>query len=607
MTRSLQIIVAALAMASFLAGCGNAALDKARREDTPEAWRDFIRENRTHAASEAAIARLAELEFERARRLHTTLAYKRFLDEFPGSARQRDAMVLLEGLRFEAASAAGTAAAWADFLRDHPDGVHAAQAREKLEAAEFAEAMATDSVEVLRAFAARHPNSKHRLEAEKRADELHFAEAKGGGPRALLKYLETSAAGAHRDDARAALLKREVMARVAIGAFDEARRGAEHVRDEGERAELKRQIDRAELEWISAALDPGVLEAFAKRHPGELGAEARARARALARDRRASRLKLLGQRLSPHHYARPEAELIGVLDAPDPRDRWLAATELGRIGSMAAFDALLQACAVARFSLVRHRAFEALQTIVALLPQDTLDIELRQRIEALRKMAQGPDLHIKVAVLEELLGDDREALKDYARALRIDDRDPFVLTRIAEIRVRLGEGYSAAVAAREVANSVLALLKQRAEEQADLSPVLLARTLCGAHRDAAFAVELIDRLPASAREDFPDDLTQFGQRAVEAERLASARLSDAEAAARIADTGFKGCRDDGQVIARLADGEADRLAVVEELRKLDDPKVRPALELAARRDPSNQVREAARAALGPRTADAKGN
>ncbi len=607
MTRTSLITALALLLAlPLFAGCGNAALDKARREDTPESWRTFLRENQGHPASEAAAGRLAELEFERARRLNTTLAYKRFLDEFPGSARQQDATILLEGLRFEAAAEQDTAAAWQEFLRDHPNGAHAEEARTRLDEAEFREAKAANTAEALRDYALRHPNSKHRLEAEKRADDLQFEAAKKGGPRALLGYLDANAAGGHRDEARAALLNREVLARVAIGAFEEAWRDAEHVRDEAARAELKRQVALAQLEWIAASLDAAKLDAFAKANPGEVGDLAKARAKALASDRRASDLKLLAQRLDPRHYARPEQELINVLGAPEPRDRWLAATELGRIGSMRAFDELLQTCAVARFSRVRHHAFEALRTIVALLPQDTLDIELRQRIEALRRVAQGPDLHIKLAVLEELLGDRRAALADYARALRVDERDPFVLTRMAEIRVRLSEGYSAAVAARELGNSVLSLVKQRAQEEGSLSPLLLARTLCGAHHDARFAVKLIQDLPKSAGEDFPDDLLQFAQRAAEAERLAGARLSDAEAAARLADRDFRGCDDDGQLLARLSEGVADRLKVIAELVRLADPKVQPALVLAAQRDPSGKVREAAKAALGSRSAS-KGN
>ncbi|MGI5865097.1 MAG: HEAT repeat domain-containing protein [Myxococcales bacterium] len=580
-----------------LCGCAS-AYEKARSQDTAEAYRAFLRENPADPAAPVARGRLAELEFQRARRQHTVLGYKRFLAAFGDTSRASDARLLLEGLRFEAARREGTSSAWLDFLREHPSGAHAQEARHALQEADFKAAMEAPASKSMSDFLARHPSSPHRDEAERALDDRLFAEAREAGPRGLAEYLEKYTAGRHRDEARAQLSARDALARAQIGDFKGARRRAELIPDAAVRAEVELRIDRLELEWTTADLDPRGLLGFALKRDGELAADARRRAQALGGEKGPGKaLEQLARRLDPARYARPEDELIRVLRAPDPRDRWIAAEELGRAGAIAAIDPLLDAVATSRFSRVRTRAFEALARIFALLPADTLDLEVRARIESLRQMAQGADLHVKLGVLNELVGNPRGAASDYERALRSKVGDAFALWRLAKVRAQEGEAFSAGVAARELATRVLQLTEQRAQDEG-LSPLLLSRTLCGSRDEAREALAVLQGIPGEIARDFTDDHALFVRRADEALRVASARLADAEVKARWNDRSFKGCDDDGQMGARLDEGEADRLAAVQEMAKANDPRLRPALERVASRDPSPQVREAARAAIG---------
>ncbi len=594
-TRVLPVVLA-------LCGC-TSAYEKARGQDTAEAYRTFLRENPGDPASTMARGRLAELEFQHARRQHTVLGYKRFLAAFGDTSRASDAKVLLEGLRFEAARHEGSSSGWLEFLREHPSGAHAQEARLALQEADFKVAAEAADSKSMSDFLARHPSSPHREEAERALDDRLYAEASQAGPRGLAEYLERYTAGRHRDAARARLSARDALARAQIGDFKGSRRRAELILDAAVRAEVEARIARLELEWTAADLEPRGLLGFALKHDGELAAEARQRAQALGGARGPGKaLEGFARRLDPARYARPEEELIRVLRAPDARDRWLAAEELGRTGSLAAIDPLLDAVATSRFSRVRTRAFEALTRIFTLLPADTLDLEVRGRIESLRKMAQGADLHIKLGVLNELVGAPRAAATDYERALRAEVGDAFALWRLAKVRAGEGEAFSAGVAARELATRVLQVTEQRTQDEG-LSPLLLSRTLCGSRDEAREALAVLQSVPAEVARDFTEDHALFVRRADEAHRVASARLTDAEVKARWNDRGFKGCDDDGQMGARLEEGEADRLAAVQEMAKANDPRLRPALERVASRDPSPKVREAARAAVG---AGAKG-
>lgn len=597
----------ALPFLALLAACATSGFEAARKEDTAESYRRFLRDEKSHPHAQAAWERLAEIEFDKARRVGTPLAYKRFLEEFPESPRREAARVLLEGLRFEAAREKDVSSGWSDFLRDHPHGTHSVEARKQLEAADYREATQAPSANAIEVFLARHPDSTRRMEAERLLDDRRYAEARAKGPRAVMEYLDLKDAGAHRDEARGELKAREVLARAALGDFEGAYREAQQVASDAGRTTAAAEVERAELEDCSARLDPEALEAFARRRSGPAAEEARSRARALNQDRKAAAaLKALVARLDPLRYARPEEELVRVLEAEDPRERWIAAYELGRLGSRRAVDPLLSAAALSRFSRVRHRAFEALKEIFALLPPETLEIEVRRRAEGLRRVATGQALAVKLAMLDELLGDDRAAAEGYARSLRGGGGDLFVLRRLAHVRSRRGEGFRSAVSARELATEVIALVKQRDGEEKGLSPLLLSRTLCGARDDAAAAAALLSSVPKSVADDFPEDLSAFQSRAEEAMRLSSARLSDAEAGAREARPGFKGCDDPGEAAARLTDGENDRLQAVSELAARRDPRSRPALSRVAQRDPSAKVREAARAALGLLTAEVRG-
>ena len=590
----------------LLVHCAASGYEKARKADTADAYRDFVRASPRDPAVGIARERLAELEFEKARRLQTPLALKRFLDEFEGSPRRSDAQVLLEGLRFEAALQRNSSVGWNDFLRDHPQGVHAGDARSKLDEADYRDAREAGTAKAMRDYLGKHPDSKNRVEGEKLLDDRLFAEARPKGPRAVMEYLDTAAAGTHRDEARAELKTREVLARAAVGDFEAAYREAELIPEPDKRKATLEKVGEAELEWASAQLDPMALETLAKSREG-VAVEARARAKALSSDKKGgAALKELAARLEPTRYSRPEDELIKVLEASDPRERWLAAEELGRIGARRAIDPLLNQVAGSRFVRVRVKAFDALRAIFSALPADTVEVEVRQRAEGLRKVAQGQELQIKLAVLDELLGDDKAAAEGYARSLRTNGNDDtFVLRRMAQVRIRRKEAFSTAVAARELATAVLAMIEQRAEQQAGLNAALYSRTLCGARDDARDAAALLKGLPPATASDFPEDLLAFGQRADEAVRVSAAKLADVEAEARVKDRSFKGCDDEGDSKARLADGEEDRLKAVAELSAKKDARVKPALERTARLDPAMRVRQAAKAALGAPAAEAR--
>lgn len=586
-----------------LAGCAHDDLQDALTADRAEGYQQFLKAHPDEHGSEVARARLAKLRFAEARKAHTALAYKRFLEDFPAAEEAPDAAKLLEGLRYAAAEQRGTSDAFADFLRDHPEGAHANQAREEMERLAWKEALAGQGLEPLQRFLGRFPQSSHRPEAERLVDDRSFEAARAQGNTALADYLEHAPEGAHRDEARALLQGQEAEALAQGGDLAAAYQLALRLPGPARQALQKRLAER-ELDEVAAQLDVAPLQSLAARRP-EVAEPARAIVRALERDPHTTKvLRAQVQNLDPLAFGRPVDELQRALDAPDPRDRWLAAEELGGLGAVPALDRLLDLAADSRFEEVRLRSFGALQQLATTLGPAAMEVQARRRLEKLRKVASGPRLFLKVAMLEELSGLQAQASADAQRTLRGDGEDLLPLVRLLTLEP---PGFGRAVFARRLA--VTLEEQTRAHQAGDESsdpPLLAARWFCGALHEAQVAEAALSQLPPSVARDAPEDLSAFTQRAAQTRAMVQARLADAEDAARAENPRFVSCGVD-DVAPRLDDGVRSRLGAVAALAAANSSLARYPLARTASHDPSAAVREAARQALATVAVARKGD
>ncbi|WP_164019521.1 HEAT repeat domain-containing protein [Pyxidicoccus trucidator] len=551
----------ALAVLLLATGCISSPYTRAASTDTVEAYRAFLRENPTHPDTDAAQARLAELEFEDAKRLHTVIAYKRYLEAYPDEAPSRTAKTLLEGLRFNAAKEADTVAAWRQFLQEHPDGSQRDEAKRLLSEAESRELANTEDPTKLADYLKAAPDDPRRQEVESRLDGQAFAQAKASGAMKLFAYLKDFPAGAHREEARALLLELEVEGLLVSGLVDEAE------------ARVKAHPLGPKLTGFPARL-----------------AQTRAERAALARPEPLVQASHVG------HYLRDLEDLKRALVAPDALDRWQAAEELGQHVSVRALDPLLNALRAARNPLIRQHALESLRTVLSALPRPVAEYEVASRLETLRERATSSELYLTVAVLLDLSGRLAQASTEYQRAVDGGAPDPVVLRRWVQIREQRGQHFSSAVAARQLALWALEVANEEPVTSEGRMPLGTARQLCAAAVNARFAAESIARARAASSE-FAEDLAEFDRRAAEAKRLSEARLADAELLLREQSPGVRTCADQG-VRERLDGAVKERTAALEAVgTKLPQQVSRLLLELARERDPSPQVRAAASARL----------
>jgi len=461
---------------------------KAPKEDSIEAYQEYLRTGQNEDLLLLAQERLAALEFKQAKELHSILSYKRFLEKFPDAPEAKPAAVLLENLRFESAMAEGTPHALRHFLREYPNGLRRAEVVERLASMEREALESSDNVPHLRGAAQLYADKPLGMVANERLDEVHFQNAKAASD--YFDYLHQFPAGKHRKDARVALLSLELEVLQAFSKWEEAER-------------------------------------LVKQPLGESIPEVEARLRKLRQyktllESKAPELLQTQMRFSWHS---PE-ELEAALKEADLLLRANAVQELGFWMDASVVERLLGIVSASRNALVRQRAFESLQRLFQALPSSLANYQIAKwEQKTTLKELEGEEL-LKWAILYDLSGQKGKAAALYAKAYSPEVPDPILLRRWVTLRKEQGQYYSAAVAARQLAWWV-----ERTVE--DFSPVreaevvLAARELCAATEMGAFAVASLEVLAQKSTE-FPEDVLAFVQRAQTGLRLAQARLEDAE-------------------------------------------------------------------------------
>ncbi|MHB1846214.1 MAG: tetratricopeptide repeat protein [Deltaproteobacteria bacterium] len=559
----------ACALAIAFAGCHNSAFARAEAEDTPDAWRSYLRAHDDDKESDLARARLVAVSWKAAQAEDSPRAYRQFAEEFPEDEHHDEAIRRLAELRY---AQAADAPSLEGFLEDEPKGPFSAEARRKLAALELEVAKRAPGPKPLELYLARFPDGPERTEAITLEDDRAFEEAKAHGSPGLRGYLATHKLGSHRAEAERLVRVAKASALLLEWRFDEAQ------------AEIRALGPAPEAALLSRRLEAGRREAALARLDG-LGGVPR---------RELEDVQALALTLRPPDPAAIDQLAEGLEDG-DPRRRWETAERLGRTGSVAAIDPLLGLVSRSRFWRVRVAAERAFLALAAGFPPEVRDEELGARLERVGAEAASSELEERVALLELGLGRNGAARESFVAAERFSPGDLFAAWGILECD-RASGGAPLLADARDLA--ALADGDALARATDDGTPPLLAeRQLCG----------LLDLEDAALRAVPPKSGDGELSAAIQRHQAhVHGRLELAEQRLRVELPEATGCDATGNASEVNAPAAARLLAVASLARHLGQPPaslsdgVRAVLEETSSLDGSPDVRKAAAAALAAR-------
>ena len=195
-------------LAVLLLACSPAQREwrRAKRVNTSEAYRAFIRADPTTPKRAEAMERIERIDFDHAMTRDTSEAWGNYV-AFHGSApRAVEARSRLESARWKEAEEAHTRNGYDLYLASHPLGLHAEEARLRLDEVAWQEATTGGGKDDYARYLVRYRDGSHAEEARSRREEIIWQEAvTSDAPMAYRSYLERFPEGAHLAEARAAV------------------------------------------------------------------------------------------------------------------------------------------------------------------------------------------------------------------------------------------------------------------------------------------------------------------------------------------------------------------------------------------------------------------
>ncbi len=416
-----------------------AAVEKSN--DVDLLWR-FIQESPDDIRAAEARARIASIEFREAQKLNTRYAYRVFLERHPQSTFAVEARQNLERLDFEDAERANTREAWEAFLRAYPRSGRSEAATKSLYGILCASAK-TASPEELDAILREHPNIPCATVLEAQSRDKRFEQAMSrSDTKAILDLLERYPDHPAAPEARKQIIEKQVEQLVLYAKYDIAiGLVLSHAKDT-EADRLVESIRREKLQWILESFDLGLI----KKYLYESGIdEALVAGFVGALEKNALAVKTL--REAAEVLRSPAVDLSGLDLQADPKNRWEYAELLSLLPDEKSADELL-ALLSDQYLEVRRRAFLSLAAVIEKMgPIRKMAWLASSRAKLIDTARQG-DLLFRLYSIETLAGDTVRAEQCLERLFDgREDPDPLVAHQSVLLKLSLGRGREAAVAA----------------------------------------------------------------------------------------------------------------------------------------------------------------
>jgi hypothetical protein len=179
---------------------------QAKKLDTSEAYRVFVRAEPTHPKRADALVRIEELDWQYAQTRGSSEAWGNYVAYHPGSLRVNEARTQLEDARWKEALERNDRQGFDFYVLSHPDGRHIDEAKSRLDDVAWKEADSKGTIESYGQYLVRYKAGAHAEEASKKREELIWQQAVAAdGPLEYRAYVERFPQGAHLGEAKQAI------------------------------------------------------------------------------------------------------------------------------------------------------------------------------------------------------------------------------------------------------------------------------------------------------------------------------------------------------------------------------------------------------------------
>lgn len=462
----MMVLILLFSIALLFSGCPASAWEKVRNSENVDELRAFINTCPDDIQVPEAARRIAHLEYKQAVAADTRYAYRTFLERHPDSVHAFEVKRRLEHLDFIQAERKGTLEAVLVFQRTWPGGNYSSKARKLADGLYCKGLLKSRDLDALTPFLVMHPDISCRNDLLVLEEKLIFETAVSSGSVAkLIEFIDDHPSAIATKEARSMLAQKQVDVLVRAARFEKAREVIEKHASSSQHARLKASIEEALLDWIQSSLDPALIRKSADDFDVESKKKLRRWAAKITAHRRsyarlAEATALLRSPLVP--------QKAGDTTAVDPRQRWLDAETLALSPEEETAEFLLDLLGDS-FLQVRKRALESLREVVASLGEVRAGIWLAHKKAQLVPKARTGIMLLKVAVLYELSGQAKEALRRLEEEVESQENpDPFVLYNAARLAGLLVQKNKAATLTHRLSQALFRLYRQRVQAWAGL-------------------------------------------------------------------------------------------------------------------------------------------
>ncbi len=163
-------------LAVLIAGCASqeSMFNKAKKDNSVEAYENFLQKYPDGEFSVQAKSQLAKLEYQQTKKINSIEAYEKYLEKYPDSEFSVQAKSQLAKLEYQQAKKINSIEAYEKYLEKYPDNEFSNEVKTQLSKLHFEKAKITNTIEGYESYLQKYPEGEYTAEVKSKIVDLEF-------------------------------------------------------------------------------------------------------------------------------------------------------------------------------------------------------------------------------------------------------------------------------------------------------------------------------------------------------------------------------------------------------------------------------------------------